>query len=107
MQGVETAVKDLGANAINAVEGLNSASLAGSMPFIVGVLVLLLVVKFFSLPFKLLWNGVIGAISLWLVNLLGGIFGFSLHITVIKALIAGFFGVPGVVAILLWEIFIK
>ena len=54
-----------------------------------------------------MWNGVIGAAALWLVNLIGAAVGFGLKITVAKALIAGIFGVPGLLAVLCWEIFIK
>ncbi|MBQ2134220.1 MAG: pro-sigmaK processing inhibitor BofA family protein, partial [Phascolarctobacterium sp.] len=39
------------------------------------------------------------------INLIGGFVGFGLKITVIKALIAGFFGIPGALAIVLFEIF--
>ena len=87
------------------MQGLDSATLEGSLPFIAGVLILLVVVKLLSLPFKLVWNGIIGAAALWLVNLVGAAVGFSLKITVVKALIAGVFGVPGLIAVLCWEIF--
>ena len=66
--------------------------------------ILLLIIKFFSLSFSLLWNGIIGGITLWVVNLLGAVLAFHINITVISALIAGFFGVPGVVVLILWEI---
>ena len=39
---------------------------------VAAVVVLWIIVKLFSLPFKLVWNGIIGAIILWLTNLLGG-----------------------------------
>ena len=73
------------------------------VPYVVAIVVLLLLVKLFSLPFKLVWNGIIGGATLWLINLVGAVFAFHIEITVIKALIAGFFGVPGVVALALWE----
>lgn len=76
-------------------------------PLIVGVVLLLIVVKLFSMPFKIVWNGICGAILLWVVNLLGSFVGFGMKITVIKALIAGFFGVPGAVAVVLFELFAK
>ena len=101
MEEAENAVREIGTAAMDAVQGLDSATLEGTMPFIVGVLILLIVVKFFALPFKLVWNGIIGAVALWLVNLVGAL------ITVVKALIAGVFGVPGLLAVLCWEIFIK
>lgn len=75
------------------------------VPYVVAIVILLLLVKLFSLPFKLVWNGLIGGATLWLINLVGAAFSFHIDITVIKALIAGFFGVPGVVALALWEIF--
>ncbi|MGL5206088.1 MAG: pro-sigmaK processing inhibitor BofA family protein [Acidaminococcaceae bacterium] len=76
---------------------------AAFVPYVVAIVVLLLVVKFFSLPFKLVWNGIIGGATLWLINLVGAAFSFHIDITVIKALVVGFFGVPGVVALALWE----
>lgn len=66
--------------------------------------VLFLVIKFFSLSLSLLWNGIVGGITLWVVNLLGAVLAFHINITVVSALIAGFFGVPGVVVLILWEI---
>ena len=96
IQDAENAVREIGTAAIDAVQGLDSATIEGSLPFIAGVLILLIAVKFLSLPFKLVWNGVIGAAALWLVNLIGAAVG-----------IAGIFGVPGLLAVLCWEIFIK
>lgn len=107
IQEAEQAVREIGTAAIDAVQGLDSATLEGSLPFIAGVVILLIVVKIFSLPFKLVWNGIIGAAMLWLVNLIGAAFSFGLKITVAKALIAGIFGIPGLLAVLCWEIFIK
>ena len=74
-------------------------------PYIVGLILILFVVQLFELPFQLVWNGLVGATMLWLINLVGGLVGFGLKITVIKALIAGFFGIPGALAIVLFEIF--
>lgn len=76
-------------------------------PMIGGVLLLLLVVKLLSMPFKLVWNGLCGALLLLFINLVGSLAGFSMKITVIKALIAGFFGVPGALAVVLYELLVK
>ena len=74
----------------------------------IGVIILYIIVKLLALPFKLVWNGIIGAIMLWLANLLGGtLFGVTINITIIKALIAGFFGIPGAAAVILWDLFLK
>ena len=76
-------------------------------PLLVGVLLLFIIVKLLSMPFKLVWNGICGAVLLWLVNILGSFVGFGLKITIFKALIAGFFGIPGAVAVILFELFAK
>ncbi|WP_455767347.1 pro-sigmaK processing inhibitor BofA family protein [Phascolarctobacterium succinatutens] len=76
-------------------------------PMIGGVLLLLLVVKLLSMPFKLVWNGFCGALLLWFINLVGSLAGFTMKITVMKALIAGFFGVPGALAVVLYELLVK
>lgn len=76
-------------------------------PMIAGVLLLLVVVKLLSMPFKLVWNGLCGALLLWFINLVGSLGGFTMKITIIKALIAGFFGVPGALAVVLYELLVK
>lgn len=90
-------------DSLAASAGLGSLGTLGSL--LIGVLLLLIIVKVLSMPFKLVWNGLLGALTLWLVNIVGGFIGFSLKITIVKALIAGFFGIPGAVAVILFEIF--
>lgn len=69
--------------------------------FMVGIIVLFVLMKLLALPLKLLWklvtNSIIGALMLWVVNL----FGLGIQITFFKALIAGIFGIPGVVVIVI------
>lgn len=96
---------------LGSLQGLAESAGLGPLgalgPLLVGVVILLLVVKLLSMPFKLVWNGICGALLLWVVNFLGSFVGFGLKITVIKALIAGFFGIPGAAAVILFEIFGK
>lgn len=92
-----------GLDSIAASFGLGSFGALGSL--LVGVLLIFIVVKLLAMPFKLVWNGLLGAFMLWLVNLVGGFVGFSLKITIVKALIAGFFGVPGALAVIMFELF--
>lgn len=93
------------------LEGLAASAGLGPLgslgPLLVGVLLLFIIVKLLSMPFKLVWNGICGAVLLWLVNVLGSFVGFGLKITIFKALIAGFFGIPGAVAVILFELFVK
>ena len=74
------------------------------IPWAIALVVLYLIVTFFSLSLAFVWNGVIGGIMLWLLNLVGGIFSFHVPITIVSALIAGFFGVPGVVAVVIYNL---
>lgn len=94
---------------MEALNGFAASIGLGSMgpleSLIVGILLVFVIVQLFTLPFRLVWNGICGAALLWLVNLFGGIVDFHMHITIIKALIAGFFGVPGAIAVILFEIF--
>ena len=96
---------------MSTLEGLAASAGLGPLgslgPMLVGVVLLLIIVKLLSMPFKLVWNGICGAILLWLVNLLGSFVGFGLKITILKALIAGFFGIPGALAVILFEVFAK
>lgn len=68
------------------------------------LVILLIVVNIFSLSLKLLWNGVVGMILLWLFNLVGGIVGLHLEIGAVSALVAGFLGIPGVILLLLYQL---
>lgn len=77
--------------------------------FIIALVLLFLIVKLFSWPLKvllkLILNGVLGAILLFLVNFVGGAFGISIGINAVTALIAGFFGVPGVIFLIIFKLF--
>lgn len=76
------------------------------MMFGIGLLVLWILFKVFSWPLrvlgKLVLNAIAGAIVLLLVNIIGGLFGFSLPITAFTSLIVGLLGVPGVALIAVW-----
>lgn len=91
----------------NFLSGASVSALGSYSGLLVALVILLLIIVFFKLSFKLLWNALLGAAVLWLVNFLGAYFGFALHINIWKALIVGFFGIPGAVAVILFEIFGK
>lgn len=78
--------------------------------FLVAVIVLYLIVKVFSWPiklfFKLLANTVVGVIMLFAVNFIGSYFNFSIGINWLTALIAGFLGVPGVIFLIIFQLFL-
>lgn len=78
--------------------------------FLIALIGLIILVKLFSWPLKvlvkLIINGVLGAILLFLVNLVGGTFGVTIGINAVTALIAGFFGVPGVIFLIVFKMFL-
>jgi len=75
---------------------------------LIGIAVLFLFTKLLKWPIKILINGIVGVVILYVVNfiiaklkLLGINLNFSLAINPITALIAGFFGVPGVIVLII------
>ena len=75
----------------------------------IGVLLVLILAFFMAVPlkivFRLIYNGLMGGLALWLINLVGGMFGFVLPITVWTALLVGFFGLAGVAALVVYQLF--
>lgn len=78
--------------------------------FLVAIISLIIIVKLFAWPItiliKLIINGVAGAALLFVVNLVGTMFNFSIGINAVTALIAGFFGVPGVIVLIIFKLFL-
>lgn len=72
-----------------------------------GLLLLYVVGWLLVMPIKfilrLLYNGIIGGLMLWVLNLVGGFFNLQVAINPITALIAGFLGIPGVLLILVLQ----
>lgn len=71
---------------------------------IAGVLIIAALIFLIQLPFKIIWNSIVGGAILWLVNLTGLI---TIKITFIHALIVGVFGVPGLILLAIYLNFIK
>lgn len=76
--------------------------------YVVGILAIYFIGKMFLMPVRIIWkliyNGIIGGIMLWIVNFVGASFGFSIGINFISALVAGFLGIPGVVLLILFKV---
>lgn len=51
-------------------------------------------------------NSIFGAILLMIVNYFGSYFGITVGINILTALIAGVLGIPGVILIVLFQMFI-
>lgn len=72
----------------------------------VGLIILYLILKLLKLPFKILINGILGVVLLYIANLIGANFGITVGINVVTALIAGILGIPGVIALFIFQLFI-
>ena len=69
------------------------------LSFAVGLVLLCVIGYLLLVPMRLMWRllagGVMGALALGLVNLLGGLLGFSVEINPFTAMAVGFLGLPG------------
>lgn len=67
--------------------------------FAIGLTLLCLIGYLLLVPMRFMWRllagGVMGALALMLVNLLGGLFGFSVAVNPFTAMAVGFLGLPG------------
>lgn len=77
--------------------------LAVILPFLGALIVLFIILKILALPFKiiikLLINGLVGGAIIWVINLIGAGFGFSITLNWITAIIVGILGIPGAIII--------
>lgn len=80
------------------------------IPFIVGVILLFLLGKIFVLPIKsilkLIGNSILGAVLIYIINLIGGAFNFHIGLNFVTVLIVAILGVPGAVLLTLIRILI-
>ena len=70
-----------------------------------GLALLFLVIKLLKWPVKILVNGIIGIILLYVANYIGEYLNFYITINPITALIAGFLGIPGVIFLVIFQLF--
>lgn len=72
-------------------------------PILIGVGVLFIVLKLLALPMKLIIklviNGLVGGLIIFIVNLIGANFGFMIDLNWITAVVVGILGVPGVIIV--------
>lgn len=77
--------------------------------YAIGILLIFVLARFLVVPLRMVlrlaYNGLMGGAALWLINLAGGSFGFALPVTVWSALLVGFFGLAGVAALVVYQLF--
>ena len=76
--------------------------------FAVGLALVCITGYLLLVPMKFLWRllagGVLGALMLVVVNLAGGLLGFSVSINPYTAMAVGFLGLPGAVLVVLLQL---
>ena len=72
---------------------------------LVGLALLFLIIKLLKWPIKILVNGIVGIIILYVANYIGEYFDFYITINPITALIEGFLGIPGVIFLVIFQLF--
>ena len=69
------------------------------LSFAIGLTLLCLIGYLLLVPMRFMWRlmagGVLGALALGLVNLLGGLMGFAVQVNPFTAMAVGFLGLPG------------
>ena len=73
---------------------------------LIGLALLFLIIKLLKWPLKILINGILGIILLYISNIVGSYIGFVLPINAISALVAGFLGIPGIIFLILFQCFV-
>ena len=76
--------------------------------FAVGLALICLTGYLLLVPMKFLWRllagGVLGALAMMLVNLVGALFGFSVSVNPFTAMAVGFLGLPGAILVVLLQL---
>lgn len=80
------------------------------LAYVFGIVLIYLLGRMFLMPikliFRLIYNALIGGAMLWVLNYAGAYIGFNIAVNPITALIAGFLGLPGVVLLIIFKVFI-
>jgi len=78
--------------------------------YLSAIIVLFILAKVFILPIKwiarLIGNSLLGLILLWIVNLIGTNFNFSIGINIFTILLSGILGIPGVILLIIVQLII-
>ena len=73
-------------------------------------LAILIIGKIFLFPIKLLLklvlNTIIGGIIIYIINLIGGNFGFHIGLNLITSLVVGILGIPGAILLIILQFII-
>jgi inhibitor of the pro-sigma K processing machinery len=75
------------------------------LAWVAGILIVLALGKVLLLPMKvilrLIINGLLGGLAIFLINLLGQPIGFFIPLNIVSALVAGILGLPGIILLVI------
>lgn len=78
--------------------------------YIACIIGIFIIGKIFIVPLKviikLMLNTVLGAILLYIINIIGASFSFHIGINLITTLVTGILGIPGVILLILLQTFL-
>lgn len=73
--------------------------------FVACLFFLFIIGKIFIVPlktiFKFILNSFIGGLIIYLINFIGGYFGFHIGLNIITSVFVGLLGIPGVIVVIL------
>lgn len=73
--------------------------------FVACLFFLFIIGKIFIVPlktiFKFILNSIIGGLIIYLINFIGGYFGFHIGLNIITSVFVGLLGIPGAVVVIL------
>lgn len=76
-----------------------------TITFLACICLLFLIGRIFIVPIKhilkLVFNSLLGAVLIFLINLIGGIWGFHIGINIITSITIGILGVPGAIFLII------
>lgn len=74
------------------------------------IIVLWIIGKIFFIPlkviFKIILNSVLGGILIFIINMIGGIWGFHIGLNIGTSLLVGVLGIPGAILLIVLKLFI-
>lgn len=81
------------------------------LAYIIGIIILFILGRMFLVPMKivlkLIFNGIIGGIVIFFINLAGSLFDFHIPLNAASSLIVGFLGIPGLILLIILKALFK
>ncbi len=78
------------------------------LAYAVGIILLFILGRVLLVPMKavlkLVYNALLGAIALIVLNLVGGLLGFHITFNIATAFIVGILGIPGLILLIILEL---